>query len=219
MTRLRLVSSLAVAALVAGIAMTPAAAQEGVFMKDILGTLGIIDQERDPIDYRARAPLVVPPASKLPEPKVGVDQRVANWPKDADAVRREAARAERLLPATQREKYNSHKPLTQEEIQRGRIAGRPATAPAAHSSGARSGASPYELMLEPIREGREMAARRNVQEEALIRDGVEPPRRYLTEPPAGLRRPTQTVRPDRAAPAPVESRFGQLEFQQEQARR
>lgn len=212
MARLRLIAGLAGAVLTLGLPAAPAMAQEGQLFKNLLGMLGMAEAERDPIDYKARAPLVVPPASKLPEPKAGVEQRAANWPKDADIARREAARAEWNTPATQRERYNSHQRSTPEELARGRIAGQQMTQPAPHSSGARSGASPQELMLEPIRAGREAAARRSAEEEALLQSGVEPPRRYLTDPPTGLRRATQTVKAEREAPAPITSKNSQLEF-------
>ncbi len=57
------IGRLGAVALVMGLAATGAQAQseEGVFMKDLLGSIGIIEKEKDPIRYRERAPLVIPP--------------------------------------------------------------------------------------------------------------------------------------------------------------
>jgi len=47
------------------LAATGAGAQEGMFAKDLLGSVGIIPKERPRIDYRERAPLVLPPKMEL----------------------------------------------------------------------------------------------------------------------------------------------------------
>jgi hypothetical protein len=73
-----------------GIAL-PAQAQEGTFLRDIFGRIGIMEPEQPQIEYRERAPLVVPPSRDLPPPRpaeqVGGDPR---WPEDRrDRVARE----------------------------------------------------------------------------------------------------------------------------------
>ena len=50
------------------VAAAGARAEEGVLMKSILGTIGIIPEDRPAIDYRERAPLVLPPRMDLREP-------------------------------------------------------------------------------------------------------------------------------------------------------
>src|SRR5688572_27924409 len=53
------------AGLLAAALATGAQAQEGELMKNLLSTLGVIDDEKDPIEYRERAPLVLPPLIDL----------------------------------------------------------------------------------------------------------------------------------------------------------
>jgi len=51
------------------LAATGASAQEGMFAKDLLGSVGIIPKERPRIDYRERAPLVLPPIRRASTPR------------------------------------------------------------------------------------------------------------------------------------------------------
>lgn len=79
---------LAVAALPA-----PAAAQgfEGNFLDNTLQMLGLKDEDPKPeIEYRERAPLVVPPKTpeSLPPPQESAANANPNWPKDPDVARR-----------------------------------------------------------------------------------------------------------------------------------
>ena len=64
----------------------PARAQEDTNMfNSVLGFVGMqFDKEQDTIDYRARPPIVVPPKTDLPPPKVAV--RDPSWPKDPDVI-------------------------------------------------------------------------------------------------------------------------------------
>src|SRR5262245_34571392 len=72
------------AGLVAVIALGPgpAAAQDESFAKKALSTIGIIAPDQAPIDYKERAPLVVPPKYTLPPPQDKVANRGAAWPVD-----------------------------------------------------------------------------------------------------------------------------------------
>lgn len=76
----------------------PASAEDGVFMKNLLGDLGVIDKDRDPIDYRERAPLAVPPKLDLPQPTAPAAARAAAWPTDPDVVKRKQAIADKRKP-------------------------------------------------------------------------------------------------------------------------
>ena len=79
------------------LAATGASAQEGMFAKDLLGSVGIIPKERPRIDYRERAPLVLPPKMELRDPADPQALHAANpqWPNDPDVARREAPRGRR----------------------------------------------------------------------------------------------------------------------------
>ncbi|GGC67347.1 hypothetical protein [Chelatococcus reniformis] len=78
----------------------PVQAEEGMFMKNMLTNLGIIDDEKAAasINYRERAPLAVPPKLDLPQPSAGPGAREAAWPNDTDVVKRKRAVAERQQP-------------------------------------------------------------------------------------------------------------------------
>ncbi len=92
----------ATGALFAGIlAATPAQAlddDQNIFdtVKTLLGAgigFGLGREDEQPrIDYRERAPLVLPPSTQLPPPAAPVAERNPAWPKDYDAERVRQAR-------------------------------------------------------------------------------------------------------------------------------
>ena len=59
-----------------------AVAQDEVFARKALSTIGIIAPEQAPIDYQERAPLVVPPKFALPPPQERLAGRGGAWPTD-----------------------------------------------------------------------------------------------------------------------------------------
>ena len=155
---------------------TGAAAQEGVVVKSLLGAVGIIPQSRPPIEYRERAPLVLPPKIQLRPPASPTDLEArGNWPKDPDlvAARREAYEATAPEPLTQRYRNSEAKRLSIEEIQAGRRVGRDAPFdPAANDRRSDiSRLSPVEL-------------RSFSTKETAARDSLE--RQSLTDPPDTL---------------------------------
>ncbi len=158
---------------------------DGVAMKSILGAMGIIPRERPPIEYRERAPLVVPPKIELRAPvdAGAVENRVANWPQDPDvqARRRDAAEARRPF----REETRS----APEVIMAGRRVGNPA---AVHRTTENSRLTPDEL--------RNQDPRSNTRP---VLAGVEPDREKLTDPPTGYRKPAANA-PMKATMDPVE---------------
>jgi hypothetical protein len=85
---------------VAGILTAGSAqAQQGVFMRDTLSSIGLIEPEKPAITYRERAPLVMPPkldGKSLPPPRQ--PEASAQWPKDPEVVQREREREEARKP-------------------------------------------------------------------------------------------------------------------------
>src|SRR3954451_25350014 len=72
----RIASFAALGAAVLAVSAGDAQAQEGVFMRDLLGTLGVIPEAKPRIEYRERPTLVVPPKSALPAPvSASVEER------------------------------------------------------------------------------------------------------------------------------------------------
>ena len=90
------------------------------FMKD----LGL-RRDGEGIDYRERAPLVVPPSRNLPPPQseAAVTSNPA-WPKDPDASKRKAEAVKKKLPnRTAAEAADAEaRPLSRSELERGKAA-------------------------------------------------------------------------------------------------
>lgn len=188
------------------LAAQPAFAQEGMLFKNLLEGVVGGRSAGDDIDYRARPPLVVPPNSTLPRPQDPASARNAAWPNDPDVQRRkdEANRPAYVLT----EKARNNPLLSQDELRRGRTS-RFEQAPTIveeHSN--------YNNQIQPIRVGRDLAARRNQAAEDSLAYGTEPPRRLLTEPPTGYRRPADTavLGPGRGGPVEDKQAVGQREF-------
>ena len=77
-----------------------AQAEEGVAFKNLMGTIGIIPAEKDPIRYRERAPLVLPPKAELPAPAASYASSNPQWPNDPDVAARRRRADEARSPGT-----------------------------------------------------------------------------------------------------------------------
>lgn len=158
---------------------SPAQAQEGVAIKNMLGNMGLISTEKDPIRYRERAPLVLPPKMELRAP-AGAETYASNnpqWPNDPDVMARKRRAAEERIPVTDSEirRMSENNPrLTIDEMRAGRNPNGPG--PGRHKSD-RDGVwiSPTELMAGP-----------KTQEDDKVASAA-PVRRTLTDPPSVLR--------------------------------
>jgi hypothetical protein len=196
--RRRLASATAMAALlcVAEIASAPpACAQENTnVFHSMLGFFGMqFDKEQESIDYRARAPIVVPPRADLPPPKEAA--RGPAWPKDPDIAAERRAALDSRRPAPQ-VTPNSRVEMSQTELQHGR-GPLPSDGPPDECQA--SAGTPLCLytpwkVLKSIMTGFH----------SDTQPGPEPPRKYLTEPPAGYRQATgvakATIEPPKDQP-------------------
>ncbi|MFG1351698.1 hypothetical protein [Xanthobacter autotrophicus] len=119
---------LAAALLGAGLLMTtaprPAAAQtfdgSSSLMESTMQLLGLKDEEPKPeIDYRERAPLVVPPKvpEALPPPQASAADAHPNWPKDPDVQRRKQEAAASKTPVV---RDDPGRPLLPSELKGGK---------------------------------------------------------------------------------------------------
>jgi hypothetical protein len=183
----------------AGIAVPSTAQAQGLL--DIgRAILGIPPEPKAPIDYRERAPLVVPPGQNLraPSEAVPADQRRANWPQDPDVAARRQAAENARRPAnfdsiTNREPGTNRR-LTLDEIRAGRVAG--SEIPRAGST---NSISPNPLQgianvhggVTVLRELDRKDAASGKNNGDLTRE--EPKREFLTDPPSGLRRPADNA--------------------------
>lgn len=193
------------------LAATPAFAQEGVLFKNLVKGMGLFGSDKDDIEYKQRAPLVVPPSSALPRPQEPGATRTAAWPDDPDVARRKADREGARAPFSSTEAFrgNNRPEMSQQELRRGRVAGR-ANGP----EGIVPDHNNYNNQIAPIRIGREMAARQAQTDTSNLAYGVEPERKYLYEPPTGYRMPASTAPLGPGARGPQEDKqaVGQREF-------
>lgn len=193
------------------LAVTPASAQEGQLFKNLVEGMGLFGTSRNDIEYKQRAPLVVPPSSTLPKPQEVGANRSAAWPDDPDVARRKAERDSSNILFQNSESYraNTRPLMSQEELRRGRVAGT-ANGP----DGIVPDHNNYNNQIAPIRVGREMAARQAQTDTSNLQYGTEPARRYLHEPPTGYRRPAATAAlgPGQSGPREDKQAVGQREF-------
>ena len=172
----------------------PARAQEkedtNVF-NSVLGFVGMqFDKEQDTIDYRARPPIVVPPKTDLPPPKVAV--RDPSWPKDPDVIAERRAALDSRRPAPQITP-NTRVEMSQTELQQGR-GPLPAEGP---PDECQAGAGTPICLYAPWKALKSMVAGSSAD---TAQPGPEPQRKYLTEPPPGYRKATGVAKATIEAP-------------------
>jgi hypothetical protein len=162
-----------------------ARAEEGVVVKDLLGSMGLIEKTRDPITYRERPPLVIPPKAELRPP---VDSRAetanAQWPNDPDVAGAKRKAMIERMPTTQsetRRMADRNGRLSPDELRAGTKAGAgiPDGPVIRHGDNSRDA---YWVRPDVLR------SQSKVVEEADLGPGGEPQRRSLVEPPTGYRR-------------------------------
>lgn len=187
MTRPASISALAAAASAAVLALvatpTPASAQQA-WVKEMGNLLGLTSTEKDDINYRERAPLVLPPQYNLPAPERHVAERSPNWPRDPDRMAKRLADAEARKPAGKRDGVYGNTamgaPLSGQEMQSyGRLAPGQSTprAPVRSLSD-----KEMDMWMRPDKLQAES------QEPQTVAD--DSGRTSLTDPPAGLMTPS-----------------------------
>jgi hypothetical protein len=142
-------------------------------------------EEKPRINYRERAPLVVPPnLSQLPAPAPRAGERNQAWPQDADVTRRQQAQERNRRPR------DNEQQMSVEEMRRIRTTGASPTAP----TPANCGESGLERLCDPASFWARLREARSTRDDSRdLVAGQEPPRRALTDPPRGLRTPSQAV--------------------------
>lgn len=177
-------AALALAVLALTALATPASAQNGLVMRNIFGNLGLLPEEKDPIEYRERPSLVVPKElGKLRQPESGTAKVNGQWPVDPDVEERKANEARRKMTVFAPLKADAAEGnrVKLDEMARGRSA-----------RGAQMGESGVPRNdKEGVRASIQEMAEKDKQASApSYPPGTEPPRRYLTDPPTGLRIPS-----------------------------
>jgi hypothetical protein len=188
--------TLAVATFSAAAALLAAPAAQAQGLLDLGRVLlGLPAEQKDPIDYRERAPLVVPPSQNLRPPVDArpAEERRANWPQDPDALARrqaaEQARRPMMVDSITGRETAPVRRMTPDEIRAGRVAGAEVPRAGEIPAGPMDSRGPINLFggLATLREMDARDAARGASSGNLSR--VEPPREFLTDPPTGLRRP------------------------------
>lgn len=174
--------------LVAGLLAVPAGAKAQEFgsnpLQGALQALGLVEDEARPdINYRERAPLVVPPnaGEMLPAPQDSPSKANPNWPKDPDIARRKREAEEAKRPVV---RDDAGRPLLPSELNKGRrkTAGSFDNGQPADPNGRRDVMSPTELGFK----GWFNSVTGN--QEQLTFNG-EPERESLVQPPPGYQTP------------------------------
>jgi hypothetical protein len=185
---------------IAGMAIAapkPASAQilSDTPLKGALTTLGIVAPERDPIEYHERAPLVVPKSLDLPPPAQHVAERNPEWPTDPDVAAKLKEKAESAQPVVRRQGGDNGGEETRLSIWT-ILAGKsssppvqPAGPPGTSYDTNRVNENGF-IPNSVIRAQGQQFASQDPEAEDQIRPGYEPKRRYLTDPPAGYRKPS-----------------------------
>lgn len=184
-------SAVAAFAVAAGIGMAPApaAAQgfESDFLKNTMQMLGLTEEEEKPdIDYRERAPLVVPPTTpeSLPPPTSSTAAANPNWPKDPDLARQKARSAAAKAPIV---RDDPGQPLMPSELNKGRRK----TAPTyTNNEPVSTGSKRDEIMPSELgfKGWAGIGSYDPTKEKPLTFNG-EPERESLVQPPAGYQTP------------------------------
>jgi len=176
------------------------AAEDTNTFNSFLGFFGLqFDKEPEAaIDYRARAPLVVPPKLDLPPPQSAASRRPADWPVDPDVSARRKALADSHRPAPQITP-NTRPEMSKDQLlaNRGEIVvdDTPGDGCSALSGANLCAGSAWKYVTEKMGLSKK-------EDDKVVLSGTEPPRKYLTEPPPGYRVPTVNtkVEPDRTKP-------------------
>jgi hypothetical protein len=205
---------------------TPAAAQSllsNAPMKGTLTFLGIIAPDRDPIEYHERAPLVVPKTMQLPEPAATqASARNQAWPTDPDVARQLKEKAESAKPVPAGGSEGSSQPDNAKSSIWSVLSFRSSSAPIEAA-----GPDPQKLPESGyipngvLRAKGQAFAAQNPETGDEIRPGYEPKRRFLTDPPAGYRRPSDkaSFKKQYGAPIKKDDKIRPLDFVKEQADR
>ena len=161
----------------------------GSFLDSVASFVGMqADKDQDSIDYRARAPIVVPKDRALPTPLPSTRKSRANWPTDPDVAVRRREAAERDKPAPQISPNSSGR-ISKAELMTGR-GGLPDKETRTSDCSATAG-TPSCLYTAWDKLKAKVSGE---DDKDLVVGGVEPSREYLTEPPTGYRRPVTTTK-------------------------
>ena len=184
------------------------------FIRNFMNVLGF-QRDGTGIEYRERAPLVVPPSRDLPPPQSeGVAARSPAWPKDPDAARRKQATAAEKAKLYADYTSESARPLRPDElnVRGGSVSHPEKPAPTAEESARPM--SPDQLGTSTQSVWQKMWGYVGPARPESVPFSGEPPRTSMTAPPAGYQTPSSAqpygldpTRPTAQKPATLEQRL------------
>ena len=170
------VRSACAALLIAGVlGSAPVHAQEAI--ESFLGALGLKPSDEDN-KYPERAPLVVPPTTKLPKPKSISSVNDPAWPKDPEILKKKAAEAE---AATFSAPPEASKALTLEEMKALKNAGPRTNTPSIAVDTARP------LSVQEMSQADEIMKKIVAEKSSVSSDGKSV-RNTLSDPPLAVKK-------------------------------
>lgn len=184
----RILATAVLAGALLGTGAAQAQQKEGELMRDTLSTLGLIERDRPAINYRERAPLVMPPkldGKALPPPRSA--NASPEWPREPEIVARQKAEQEARVPKGNQPqgRYNDNNvTLSIDEMRSGRREGANLTTEVERKPGDNHRDSFWVNPLELLKGVGE------TKTEPVL---AEPSREMLTEPPTGYRRAPKPV--------------------------
>lgn len=174
---------------------------ENDFMNNTMQMLGLKEEEKPEIEYRERAPLVVPPsgASALPQPQQSPHAANPNWPKDPDLERRRQEAAKENAPIV---RDDPGRPLMPSELNKGRRKTN------VYSSDPAAGEA-STLPLSPAALGFKGWFNPSESKDKITFNG-EPQRESLVQPPPGYQTPAPNAPYGEISPKKEEFKFPTL---------
>jgi len=184
--------------------------------RNFMKTLGFKNSDLDSIEYRERAPLVVPPSRTLPPPQAEAPSaRDPAWPKDPDVLRRQEASAAEKAKL----KRSGDIPTEDARVLRpDELKGNPAAA----TSGTERARPSAEESARPLSPA-QLSGKTNWWDSMWSSVGpqrpesapftAEPPRTSMTAPPPGYQTPSPSqpyglgVQAEKTKPQTLESRM------------
>lgn len=161
----------------------------------VMGMFGLADKKEEPfINYRERAPLVLPPRTDLRQPKPAAAVRAPNWPQDQEivAARKRAVEARTRTP---RDETGMEIVSARDLKSTGRISAADRMENASPAAGPCSMDIGSPNQCDPNTYWKNLAVKKEGPEKGELIAGVEPERKYLTQPPKGYVKATNNVKP------------------------
>jgi hypothetical protein len=153
----------------------------------VLTSLGLKSGSQENINYRERAPLVLPSSRVLPPPEKADVTANPAWPKDPDVQRRKLiAKQEKDRPDRETERLRDERPLPPDQLA-------PGPRPRGVKNADTEGPSSLGKLLSPSELGYTGGVLGNMfhgKSDDVARFTGEPPRTDLTEPPPGYQTPS-----------------------------